>query len=539
MSHNWGRSPPRCTGRWLRWGVMGTVSLAVLALALLAVAPGVALARDPRIVEIEAFVATPSPPVPTASYAFALEVSYDDSLPGWVTGSVFELVSGRWRLLVEGCSYSTCTANVEADAPEGLYSPRDRTFKAVLYNEGSEYDSRALVVHERRPHFTIDVDLESSPGYFTTYIEESEGGTELSTVIYEDGSAVERCDIYWSYCNAAMSTGHVYYASVEDPEGHVYGISPSYLATSSTTATKETTDKVDLVRLGALYAGTSDVCTMLLGYDGTHVGRSSVSDQELACEAAVTGRETMSNVLRAVAAAGGGTAVLWWLEHQVTIQTLSPSWPTTPWPDYDLPAPGALPQVWQGAVINLADHYMIHSKDLTQTAAETIAAACLWNGSRITNARDDCANLPIFISGSDVEEATNHDLEAISGLNGATPHPQWAKLNYEASGAKSGTRNWYRSVAPCDRLGRTEQQCDEYPFWATEQGGPLAPVQPHLKYISRSDNTYQGSRYGSFVTVCGLRTGTPQSGANATGGTTFLMIPIPPSLGIPTGWLCN
>jgi hypothetical protein len=117
--------------------------------------------------------------------------------------------------------------------------------------------------------------------------------------------------------------------------------------------------------------------------------------------------------------------------------------------------------------------------------------------------------------------------------------PQWVKLNYEASGAKNGRRSWYESVAPCNRAGDAGQQCDEFPFWASEQGGPLAPITPSLKYIDGDDNVLQGSRYGAFVTSCGLRTGTPQESANAVGGTAFLVVPIPSSAGIPSTWLCN
>lgn len=200
-----------------------------------------------------------------------------------------------------------------------------------------------------------------------------------------------------------------------------------------------------------------------------------------------------------------------------------------------MPALEDLPQVWQGAVINVADHYMLHArgKDLAQAAAISLATACLWNASRITNAREDCASMPIFFTGSDVAEATDHDIEAITG------QPEWVKLNYEAAGAKTQSRTWYRSVAPCDVRGRTGQQCDEYPFWATEQGGPDALVRPHLRYIDGDDNTLQGSRHGNFVTSCGLRTGTPQERGNAIGGTAFLMVPVPPALSVPTTYLCN
>lgn len=520
-----------------------TTWLVALVVGVLGLAPCVAQADDPHISGMEAIVTTPAPPVPTVAYPFALDVTYDGSAPGWVRGSVFEWVDGDWSLLNDGCWYNGCVVGVEADSAEEIARPHDRRFKAVLYSEGREYDSAVLVVHERRLHYTIAVDFDSSPGYITTYIPNSMGGTDLSTVIHDDGSVATSCNVYWNYCNAEITTGHVYYASVEDEDGNVYGITPSYLATSSTTATKETANKVDLVRLGLVYPTPTDVCETLLTYQGTHFAESTVSDQELACETAVANRDTMSNLLRAVAAAGGGSSVLWWLMHDGTVSQLSTP---TAWPDYELPATRDLPLVWQAPVINVADHYKLQErgKDLTAEAAEALSRACLWNVSRIGNAREDCANLPVFFSGSDVEEATEHDLEAIAGMNRVAPHPEWVKLNYEYGAGKERyqNRNWYRSVSPCDvRTIPAGQQCDEYPFWASEQGGDPALVPPpHLRFIDSTDNQYQGSRFGSFVTSCGLRSGPPpESGGNARGGDVFLMIPVPPDLDIPTTWLCN
>ncbi len=248
----------------------------------------------------------------------------------------------------------------------------------------------------------------------------------------------------------------------------------------------------------------------------------------------------MTALLQAVAVAGTGTTgVLWWLEHQGTVQVLSPSWPTRPWPDAQVPAIDDLPQVWQGALVGLADHYMLQARgrDLTQAAAMAIAATCLWDASGIANdGLDVCKTLPIFVTGSDVAEATDHDVEAIAG------NPSWFKLNYEASGAKNGSHGWVNSKVPCNRDDDPGQQCDEYPFWASEQGGPYArPTTAHLRYIDEDDNQLQGTRYSSFISACGLRTGTrPEGRANATGGTTFLVVALPSAMGIPSYTrLCN
>ena len=526
-----------------RRGVLRRLWLVVLAVGVLLAGFSSLAASDPldpHLTTFEAFMDNPDL-VPTVGYAFGLEAHYNDSMPGWVHGSMFEWIDGDWSLLTDSCFYVSCVTGVEADSPEEIARAHDRRFRIVLYSEGDPYDSMDLVVHEKRLHFTITMDFENLPGYVMTYIPNAMGNTDLSTVIHEDGSAINSCNIWWNNCSAEIADGHVYYASVEDRDGNVYGMTPSYRATSSTTATKETADQVDLSRLGTLYPTTTDVCNTLLTFPyGSHVEEESPTDQYLACDTAVANRLSMTALLQAVAVAGTGTTgVLWWLEHQGTVQVLSPNWPTVPWPDAQVPAIEDLPQVWQGAVIGLADHYMLQARgrDLTQAAAMAIAATCLWDASGIANdGLDVCRTLPIFVTGSDVAEATDHDVEAIAD------NPSWFKLNYEASGAKTGQHSWVNSKAPCNSRTPSGQQCDEYPFWASEQGGPYArPTTAHLRYIDEDDNQLQGSRYSTFIRYCGLTTGTrPEGEANATGGTTFLVVALPSGLGIPSYTrLCN
>lgn len=81
----------------------------------------------------------------------------------------------------------------------------------------------------------------------------------------------------------------------------------------------------------------------------------------------------------------------------------------------------------------------------------------------------------------------------------------------------------------CQARG-TGQQCDEYPFYATEQGGALSTPRPHLKAVDGTQNTLQGSSYGSFVSGCHRNTGESE----------FLGIPVPASAPlIPTLHICN
>jgi hypothetical protein len=172
------------------------------------------------------------------------------------------------------------------------------------------------------------------------------------------------------------------------------------------------------------------------------------------------------------------------------------------------------------------------SAELTTKEAEDVAEQCLQDtmlaGESESTASSDCESLPIFASGSDVPAATEHDLKALA------LHPAWAKLNYENGAEKEEkeSRTWYKGVGGCSATPPAGEQCDEYPFWASQQGGPSAIPTPNLEYINAEDNEEQGRKYGNFVTSCKMAERSSTDYA-------FLAIPVPPRLGIPTTRLCN
>lgn len=93
----------------------------------------------------------------------------------------------------------------------------------------------------------------------------------------------------------------------------------------------------------------------------------------------------------------------------------------------------------------------------------------------------ECKKQPIFASGSDVPSATEHDLKALA------LEPGWVKLNYESVAAKKEKgeeRGWYEGLGGCSGARPEGEQCDEYPFFATEQGGPGGKPTPNLEYIN-------------------------------------------------------
>ncbi len=170
---------------------------------------------------------------------------------------------------------------------------------------------------------------------------------------------------------------------------------------------------------------------------------------------------------------------------------------------------------------------------LTSEVAKRVAESCLKDTALAEKAASECETLPIFASGSDVPSATEHDLKAIAPISG---YPQWVKLNYESSATKEERgekRAWYEGLGGCSGTKLEGKSCDEYPFFASQQGGETATPTPSLEYISSVDNSEQGSRYGNFVTSCKMAERSSTDYA-------FLAIPLPPVLKIPTiTKLCN
>lgn len=506
----------------------GSVAAVLLAVALLAVFSSVAASwpQDPFITDFYS-VPDSNSPVPTMGYTFGVEGSVDKSFPGWAQGKIFETTDGDRYL--SACYYLRCLVTASADPAADMAYPRDRTFRFELFSEGNSYDSRELTVHQRKLWIGLRGDFTWSPGIIRFVLSTAVGGTDLRTYVYDDGSVATSCDVYYSQCYTSVTAGHVYNATIRDRAGHVFGISPSYLATSGTTGVEQTEDGLDLVKIGLLFGSTTDVCDLLVTYPyGTHT-RSSVNDQWYECETAVAARYTMSEVLRAVSLSG--TGVLMWLMYEQLAPTLDPPFQA---PDFEFPV--TFPQPWP--VDEIANSYMLQARGntITQDDAITATGACLWWAARASLSRSACDRMPIFFTGADVNKATTHDAQQIF------LHPEWVKLNYEARAAKADhDRDWYLRTDYCaDEPHEDSEQCDEFPFYASEQGGPLARNPPvHLQYINGIDNVRQGGFYGNFIQSCGLRTGTPQEGANATGGTAFLVIPLMPALHIPTFYLCN
>ncbi|RYG80055.1 MAG: hypothetical protein EON59_15410 [Alphaproteobacteria bacterium] len=148
--------------------------------------------------------------------------------------------------------------------------------------------------------------------------------------------------------------------------------------------------------------------------------------------------------------------------------------------------------------------------------------------------------MPIWVVGADVNKAAQHNYDAIFGHTrlGTPRNMSWLTLNYEKAGKPGGTdkigiqkrRKWYRNDPKCLGVVPDVTACDEYPHYASQQGGVYAVPRPSLRVIDAKDNGLEGSYFGArFVTRCaaGLHSGTSLPTQNATGGTRFLVLAMP------------
>jgi hypothetical protein len=184
--------------------------------------------------------------------------------------------------------------------------------------------------------------------------------------------------------------------------------------------------------------------------------------------------------------------------------------------------------------IDLATALDSQNENVDETNKLDIARSCLeLEDAAGNNGDDDCKTLPIFVSGNDVREAADHDLAALGAISdpdmtNQTVNPGWVQLNYRPAVENPTPRSWKDSRWPCSSPRPEGDQCDEYPFYASLQGGGAATPLPNLKYINGAQNGWQGTMYSSFLSTCQIADGEP-----------FLAIPLPSALRTDSMSVCN
>lgn len=308
---------------------------------------------------------------------------------------------------------------------------------------------------------------------------------------------------------------------------------PALAASTAGVTIHDVGQQVDIDALAAaLVAGgvtVQQVCDSTVFMPGTHAAGSSLSDQTIACEsAAAAGGASMRSVLAAILKAGGEAtvaAVALAFVGDATQPASTPSWvgsddgPTGP-----RPVPPTIPDsIWK---VTRAAERFAETNQVDDQTARTVTRQCLTYVANALTGLDpyqECSSTPIFASGrSDVGEATQHDTEALAH------NPAWVQLNYRPAAENPSYDQWYRYDPICVAKAG-DQNCDEYPFYSTQQGGHLAVPRPSLKAINGAQNQLQGTKFNTFRAACGLQSGDE-----------FLAIPIPASAPtVPTVAVCN
>ena len=276
-------------------------------------------------------------------------------------------------------------------------------------------------------------------------------------------------------------------------------------------------DTAEYAQALALLEGTSDPCLPLAALPD-HAAGSSLSDEEIACEADLQSGLTLTQVLADIIRRYGPLAATAWLfsADQGSTQPLPPSETAT-------------------IAAAMMAQQPASATALTPTAATTVADECErlvsaeWNAGSFTwsdTSKHPCqGGISIFVPGSDVPSV------AAANLNAITAHLGYVKLSYRSAAAAPYSRTWYKSLAPCVGLP-TGTSCHEYPYYASLQGGPPSPPT-WLAAVPSTENSKEGTRYSTFLGAGGCKV-QPEPVYEP-----FLVLPMTGSAAPPTTWICK
>jgi hypothetical protein len=152
-------------------------------------------------------------------------------------------------------------------------------------------------------------------------------------------------------------------------------------------------------------------------------------------------------------------------------------------------------------------------------------------GSSAADAADECARTRLLVVGgmaSKGREAAEHDLEVIQSA------PNLFQLTHLPASENAVPRDWYKRTQYASACAGAQagQQCDEYPLYATVEGGPSAYDtygSVVLKPISADDNQAEGRAYGAMTNsaACEFK---PEDEV-------FLVVPLP-TVEVPSFFVC-
>ena len=328
-------------------------------------------------------------------------------------------------------------------------------------------------------------------------------------------------------------------------------------------------DGYDLDAIAQSYAtigGAAALCVTVAQLPSVNLLPSSISDPGKACLALEADGVPIQTILGTLAAAFGA-AILIPLAGNLGTAVFVP-----PFPDPPLPAqPPAVPTAagttsvvddWGGRMADgLIGPARARDRDptpYTQHVLQVAATQCLQlvgaaalRGAAFATA-NPCEDLPILFpagtSNPHVPAFYNAYAAAVHDRDTIAARPWLVQLNY-MSGPNKKTQvppGWYtkKQYRSADCLAHAEDpvfQCDEYPLYASRQGGPadLGGAGASLRAVPSLQNRAEGTVYSAMITQCGLQSAAPVSsqGLPTTGGTPFLVIPLT-AAPIPSFYLC-
>lgn len=356
-------------------------------------------------------------------------------------------------------------------------------------------------------------------------------------------------NLFRSYSDVYHLTGtYTGVAKLVNLQGRFGEIESDWISNSESVTGGHDLDQVAAMLAAFVGAGVAPTlaCTMVFPI-GTHVAHSSLTDQDITCRSAlaVTGTTLkqaimaalknaapayIASVLVTVGAASapttgtsyGGTLPSGCVWALMEISCTDGATTTVTRPD---DAPPVFDETYEDNLVNESGHNdpvppAVPVEGPLVAIAATAAAirleqlrTCVAQVSRIDPATgvpfasvigltpEDCTKRNVFFVGQDLPEPTAHDAAAIAA------HPEQMLLTYvKTSGVgaeKTTSRGNWSSYAECASLA-PDQDCDEYPFFSTEEGYPTAI--PDLLPVNSAQNQAQGTPLRLFYRACGLAT---------------------------------
>lgn len=315
-------------------------------------------------------------------------------------------------------------------------------------------------------------------------------------------------------------------APLQGPPSSSFAVSNGVYVTAIPPADNLVGLSVPLLEAGAAVRygnDLSEMCVLAGEVYPAHTNPSSEPDATVACQAG--GMRGVINYLLPLIGAAGTATIAWQLVYGG--DPAVPSGGTTL-----LPPPAPADSTQDAPLVEQLTDTLAWRLTNTGTGPATtrhpdeagvrrIAAACLEQARAGGASAYDCSRETIFVPGTDAGGAAQNDLAAIT-----SGHP-W-RLHY-VSGANQGglSRDWYNSGTMCAETPPEGSQCDEYPFYSTNEAGPPNPLNPagaRLAWVLAAENRAEAPALNWMPTHCNFTSGVTPGNVM---GTHYLVVPLP------------